>query len=369
MNICIIGIGNAGSTVGADLAIKGHRVSLLKTSKSLHNDHFQTIRQSRSIVKESIEGEIQKASFEVITTEPALALAPDTDIIIIFVQTNYHEQIIELIEPYLHDDMIIVFEPGYCSTAYLLKHTKKKVVSVEAESSPIDCRIVSPGVCKELFRNRINPIGVYPPSKSKSTLEKLDTLGYNFKLLNSVIEAGLHNPNLIVHTVGAVFSIPRIEYVKGEDYWMYKEVFTPSVWNVVEGLDDEKMKILEHLGFNPTSYVEACKERNYPNDSINAKEAFFDYANNHSPKGPSTSNSRYVTEDVSQGLCLMESLGKQLGIPTPVCTSLINIASVALNVDFRKEGRTLESLGSEYLKHIIECDKKKNSIKDSTTAD
>ena len=60
-------------------------------------------------------------------------------------------------------------------------------------------------------------------------------------------------------------SIPRIEKTKG-DYVMYHEVFTPSVWNILEALDSEKMDVLEKLGFERIPYVEACKHRNSLDD-------------------------------------------------------------------------------------------------------
>lgn len=66
---------------------------------------------------------------------------------------------------------------------------------------------------------------------------------------------------------------------------------------------------------------------------------------NHSPKGPDISDSRYITEDVSQGLVLLESLGKLLNIETPLVTSLINLANFSLNRNFRINGRTVENLG------------------------
>ena len=44
--------------------------------------------------------------------------------------------------------------------------------------------------------------------------EKLEKLGFPFTYLSSVVEAALHKPNLIVHTVGAIMSIPRIEKPK-----------------------------------------------------------------------------------------------------------------------------------------------------------
>ena len=49
----------------------------------------------------------------------------------------------------------------------------------------------------------------------------------------------------------------------------------------------------------------------------------------------------------------MESLGHVLGIPVPVCTSLIEIASAALGTDFRADGRTLERLEEENVQQIL----------------
>lgn len=246
--------------------------------------------------------------------------------------------------PYLCDNQVILLEPGYLSTAYFRKHcSDKKLIIAEAESSPIDCRIIAPGQVKVLFKNVRNPIAIYPNKRRHEAMNVLEQLGYNFYFLDSVIEAALHNPNLIVHTIGAIMSIPRIEYSQG-NYWMYREVFTPSVWNLVEALDKEKMNILQSLSLKPIPYVEACKFRNSEDLSVNAKEVFFHYAQNNSPEGPSVSNSRYITEDVPEGLVLIESLGQVLNIETPVCTSLINIASACLNTDFRLNGRSVDRL-------------------------
>ena len=353
MNICIIGTGNAGTTVGADLALKGHRVTLLKTSNALHNENYNYIEKNKKVLIEGLDGTSNTASFYKVTKDTADALTQDVELVIIYVQTNYHEKVIKTIEPFLHDNQIILFEPGYCSTAFLLKHSKKNLISVEAESSPIDCRIIAPGRCKELFRNVRNPIGIYPKNKGKDTFDKLSTLGYNFTMLDSVVEAALHNPNLIVHTVGAIMSIPRIEYTNGVGYKMYKEVFTPSVWNLVLSLDQEKNAVLTTLGLTRLSYVDACRFRNSEDLNIDSTEIFFDYAYNHSPEGPNVSNSRYITEDVPQGLCLLESLGEKLNIATPTCSSLINIASACLNRDFRSEGRSLMSLGDLNISAIL----------------
>lgn len=77
-----------------------------------------------------------------------------------------------------------------------------------------------------------------------------------------------------------------------------------------------------------------------------------DYAMNFSPEDPTVPNSRYVTEDVPQGLVLLESLGISLNIPTPTCSALIDIASASLMIDFRVCGRTIDKLGRQNLLRI-----------------
>ena len=196
-------------------------------------------------------------------------------------------------------------------------------------------------------------LGIFPNARKEEAIEKLEQLGFPFTYLSSVVEAALHNPNLIVHTVGAIMSIPRIEKTKGE-YCMYHEVFTPSVWRILEQLDSEKMDVLEKLGFERLPYVEACKFRNSLDDDRDAKEVFFWYAAMPTrAKGPIVVDSRYIAEDVPQGLVMLEALGKQLGVPTPITTSLIELATAALGRDMREEGRSPEKLGTENIAMIL----------------
>jgi len=100
---------------------------------------------------------------------------------------------------------------------------------------------------------------------------------------------------------------------------MYKEVFTPHVWNLVESLDNEKMNILERIGAPRLSCVDACKFRNFTDATINAKTTFFEYAESSSPEGPFVADSKFITEDVPEGLVLLESLGEMLNVKTPTC--------------------------------------------------
>lgn len=353
MRIAIIGTGNVGCTLAADLSNKGHLVALVKSSQT-PSPYFDMIRDNGTVkVHDGYIGnyESRVSCFDASQYEEVI---PPADVIIITVQTNYHESVMKGISDYLRDGQTVVFEPGYLSTCYLLKHCKKDILSIEAESSPIDCRMDTEGCCSVLFKNVMNPIGIYPKEKQAEARRVLESLQYPYRITENVIEAALHNPNLVVHTVGALFSIPRIETTQGE-YWMYKEVFSPHVWTVCEALDEEVMDVLEASGIKRRQrYVEACQERNFIDDRRDPLQAFFDYALNSSPKGPAVPDSRYITEDVSQGLVLLESLGACFGVDTPVASSLITIASKSLGVDFRAQGRTIEKLGSDNLRKILD---------------
>ena len=355
MKIAMLGAGNAGCAVAADLTMHGHEVTLIKTSHSMHDDNFTYLLENEGKMTLNEFGEIKSANIHKLSRD--VADIKGADIVIIYIQTRFHEQLIERIAPYLEDGQILLINPGYLSTAYVLKHcTDKDIIIAEAESSFIDGRIMEPGLFRVGFRNVRNPIGIYPAAKREEAIAKLNQLGERFVYLDSVVEAALHNPNLIVHTVGAVMSIPRIEKSKG-DFCMYHEAYTrdnPATWRILEALDAEKMNVLEKLGFDRLSYVEACKYRNSLDDDIDAKEVFLDYAEMDTrAKGPTKVDSRYISEDVPQGLVMMEALGKALDVDTPITSGLIAIASAALDRDLRAEGRTPEGLGTENIDRIL----------------
>lgn len=364
MKIAVVGAGNAGCAVAADMAYRGLDVTLIKTSNAMHDDNFDFLQkndgkmtlmdfgENGSMNPQDLEA-TEKVGFISRVTRDVSAIS-EMDVIIIFIQTNYHEQLIKRIAPYIVDGQIILINPGYLSTAYMLKYCgEKHITVVEAQSSFIDGRIMEPGKFKVGFRNVRNPLGVYPSHNMEYAKAKLDKLGFPFHYMNNVVGAALHNPNMIVHTIGSILAIPMIDAMGG-DFCMYHRSFTEHTWNVLEKLDSEKMDVLEKLGFERMPYVEACKFRNSMDDSQDAKAVFFGYAAMPTrAKGPVNVNSRYITEDVPQGLVMLESLGKALDVKTPIATALIDIASAALESDFRSVGRTQERLGRENIEKIL----------------
>ena len=364
MKIAVVGAGNGGCAVAGDMAYRGLDVTLIKTSNAMHDDNFEYLLKNdgnitlydfgdNGCMNPTAENQvIKKGKIAKVTRD--ISEVQNMDVVIIYVQTNYHESVIQRISPYVKDGQLYIINPGYFSTAFMLKYCHgKKITIIEAQSSFIDCRISEPGKIRVGFRNVRNPLGIYPHENIESAKVILEKLGFPFVYLNHVAEAALHNPNLIVHTVGALLSMPMIDMEK-ENFCMYHSSFTEHVWSVLEALDKEKMDILEKLGCRRIPYVEACKFRNSLDETENAKQVFFEYAAMPTrAKAPSSVNSRYVTEDVPQGLVMLETLGNILQVHTPICSALISIASAALNQNFRETGRTVEKLGIENIHEIL----------------
>ncbi len=363
MIVAIVGAGNAGCAHACKLVERGHRVRLLKTSHSIHDSNFDKILENGGVhyVDATAREARGFAPLEMATRNDKEALV-GADVVFMMVQSLQHETLSERIGPLLAGCRMVIVISGYMGSLFFCgKCPDRNVLFAECESTVYNARIVEPGTVRISFRNVRNAWAMLPSSGQEQGLTIAGQLFDNVRhARKNIVESALHNPNLIVHTTGTILSANRIEHSGGE-FWMYKEAFTPSVWNLIGGLDREKNGILEKFGCDPLDYVDACKFRNEEDLSKDSLQVFRSFANS-APKGPTSLDTRYIHEDVPMGLCLMSSLGKKCGVATPVCDSLVNIAGALLKKDFWREGRTLDRLGlsgkglDELIAHITEYD-------------
>ena len=342
-HITIVGCGNSGLIHAAKLIESGIEVALLKTSDSANSKFFELMQQEGgfNVKDETNHGRFffAKPAFITRDVEKAVQFA---DIIMVMTTTLCHERVAQMIAPFVKDGQIIVLVPGYMGSLIFKKYIHKDVIYSEWETTAYNVRIMDLYV-RITFYNPRNAISVLPVSQAEHVLGVLSQLFENTQYLRRhILESALHNPNMIVHPIGMLFSASRIEYSHGE-FWMYKEAFTPSVLQVIHEFDIQKNSLLQAFGCEPLDYFEAAKWRNERDLSLDAMSVFRSFSE-EANKGPASVNHRYLNEDVPNGMGLFVSLGKVAGTNTSIAESILTLAGALLQKDFRKEARSIQYL-------------------------
>lgn len=347
MKVTIIGAGNVGVAFAADLSIKGHDVTLLKTSSHKSESFDRLIHNGRRVYLKE-KGVYTETTIKEVSKD--LSKVADAEIIFCTIQSNYYEGLVERIHQYLHKDQIVVCICSYASSYYFDKHCRELPMLIEATGPYLEGRVeLNDKQDEVVFRVGCRlvrcPFAASPSQNQKEKIEKLHNLCNSFKHEYSVIESALLNPNMVLHTVGSIMSLSRIEYSKG-NFCMYREAYTrnnKATLDIMLKLDEEKKKVLKTLHQRP---IDIFKAGGFMGE--NKLESFYRYSeSNDRAISPTSVHSRYITEDVSEGLVLMESIANHIGFELSVTSSLITLASVALGIDFRKTGRTVQKLGIE----------------------
>ncbi|MEC4008537.1 NAD/NADP octopine/nopaline dehydrogenase family protein [Myroides odoratimimus] len=339
MKYTVIGTGNVGLIHGAYLHLLGHEVTFLKSS-TINSETYDVLCEKKEYSINDFHKYDHKITIDNITNNFESAI-PDADVIFVTTTTSQHKDIARRIAPYVRDGQIICLMPSYASMSVFKQYIVKDVKYVEFETTVYNGRILSPTKVNVSFQNcRVAAcFSNFTEDEKEKFKKEFFTIDLERK---SSYDIALHNPNMIVHTIGVLLSASRIEYSKGE-FWLYKEAFTPSIVNVIRQFDVEKNKILKALKCPELSYFDAAKWRNEEDLNKDSLEVFRSFAEEAS-KGPDKLNHRYLKEDVPMGVVMMESLGKLLNIETPIASAIISLSGALLGVDFRVNGNIIEKL-------------------------
>jgi opine dehydrogenase len=348
--IAIIGAGNGGITAAADLKDRGKEVSLYELPQ-----FGQTIDElkeagSISVFEESSQFDVE---LDLLTTDIEEAIH-GAQVILVTIPAFATETFSKILAPVVNEDQLIIFHgaASMCAHRFIMVADglgiKKKFKVGELNTLAYGTRAFPvKGTVELSLRVRQLFFSALPSSETKNLIDDARQIYDCIEPAENVWNILLANGNPEAHCA-CILNAGRIEYSKGE-FWYYKEGITPHTINIIKAVDAERIALGKALGFDLEDGRSARVKRGYIRDE---PETPYEVLFNTSPvftkiKGPLSVDSRYLVEDISNGLTMFSSLGKALGVPTPVSDAIVSLGSALLQTDFETTGMTLETLGYE----------------------
>lgn len=345
MKFAVIGAGNGGQAIAGYLGLNNYSVTLFDRN----SDKVKILSGKGGI---QLEGKIKGFGKIDLITNVLSEAVQEADVIMVTTVANAHKELAVSLAPLLHDNQIVILNPGRTCGALEfkqgLRHSNfnKKIYVGEAQTLVYACRIKEPGVVNIIGVKDDVLLSALPSSDTDFILKKIHNIYPCFSPAANVLRTSFENIGAIFHPCVILFNAATID--RGHEFYFYRDM-TPNIAAFIEKFDEERIKVgkaygIELLGVNEwisfaykdTQGIILCeKMKNNP--------AYYDIL------APSSIYTRQLMEDIPTGVLPMLELGKVAGVEMPLFESVLNICSQLLNMDFRKEGRTLEQLGLQNL--------------------
>ena len=345
MSIAVIGAGNGGQAFAGHLSSMGYKVRLYDREVS-KVDELNRRKNIQLVGALHLESEIEFASADL------KKVIVGADIIMVATTATAHRPIAAQMAPLLSDGQIIVLNPGRTCGALEFRNTldeaglSAKVYVAEAQTLVYACRLVENGIVNIIGVKDKVLLSAYPASDTPHVLKELKPIIPCFYAAKNVLQTSFENVGAMFHPTVVLFNEAAIE--RGESFFFYRDM-TDGLAGIIEEADRERLAVAAAYGVSPISAYDWVS---YAYNGVEGKNLCERMQNNPAYNeilAPKTIDCRQITEDIPTGIIPLAELGKAAGVPTPLFDSLISICSILHKKDYRKEGRTLKSLGLEGL--------------------
>jgi len=341
LTYCIIGAGNGGIAMAGYLAMVGYKVNLYNRTLA----RISPLMRERVIYLEGEEkgyGVLNKITNNI---EEAIE---DVDIIMVTVPAMGHYNIARSMAPYLRDNQIVILSPGRTGGALevyeilLRERENNKIIVAEAQTFIYACRSTAFNQAHIFKSKKEVTLAAIPATETNYVLKLVNKVYPQFIPAKDVLETSINNYGAIFHPAPTLLNSGHIE--RGETFEYYLEGITPSIGQMLERLDYERLKVARVLGVKAVSAIEWLRE-SYGANGDTIYEAI---QNNPAYRGltaPTALHNRYIYEDVPYSLVPIASIAQDIGIETPAIDTIIRLANIMTGRNFYEEGRTVEKLG------------------------
>lgn len=341
-SFCVLGAGHGGTAMAGHLSLMGCKVNLFNRTEA-------RIRAVQDLGGIDVGGIVSGfARLHQVTSDPVEAIF-GMDILMVVVPATGHAEIAEVISPHLKDGQILVLNPGRTGGALEVSQVIRKInphvrpFIAEAQTLLYASRVTNPGQVRIFGIKNSVPLATLPSYHITDVLPMIRKALPQFVPGDNVLKTSMDNIGAIFHPAITILNAGRIEDTHG-DFEYYIEGVTPSIAEVLEAIDRERVEVAKALGIRANT----AREWLYLAYDAAGRTLFDAMRSNvgyHGIKAPATISHRYITEDVPTSLVPIASIGEMLGVPTPAMRAVIYLASAMHGVDYWAEGRTVDRLG------------------------
>ncbi len=333
--VFVCGAGHQGLSMAAHLALNGLDVHLWnRTQKNIQKVIDTGIIHCSGVVNG--DARIRKASSRI---GDVIA-----DFVMVTTPSSAHKDVARTLAPYVHPDMIIVLNPGRTFGAIdfaeeLLKCGVKELPQIaETQTIVYTCRRSGENSANIFALKNDVKIAALRGSDLNRILARMpDCLKPYFTPVESVALTSLTNIGMVLHCAPVLMNIGWIECEKVEFKYYYDGI-SPSVARFLEKIDGERRAVAKAGGFE----IESLREWLEWTYRVTGENLYECIRNNEAYReidAPPTINSRYIFEDVPNGLVPVEAMGQEFHVPTPHISMIIDLACAVMEADYRATGR------------------------------
>ncbi|MDR1604222.1 MAG: NAD/NADP octopine/nopaline dehydrogenase family protein [Gracilibacteraceae bacterium] len=336
--ITVLGFGGTAHVAAAALTLEGHQVTLAFPEKYA-KEKFADIEARGGILLRG-GGLAGLARPRAVTTDLRAALA-DAEIILVSTVANYHEELAAAIAPYVRDDQVLVVSPGNAGALIFHQAFRRRGAGAplvaETAGNLTSARLTGRAEALGARPISIRKLAAFPARDTAKAIAALDGV-FTPEPLKHVFETTLNSPNVVNHLTASLLNASKLDD-RGEEFRLFIDGLTPSVFKGLEAADREWQSVLAALGYwqmpSPLPHLrEVTQPELYPQHAI--------FRGLHGPDGI---GHRYVDEDAGAAVTLLVSLARLIGTPVPFTEAVLRIASALNDTDYYRNGRNLENLG------------------------
>ena len=344
MDIAVLGGGNGSHAAAADFSDQGHRVrfwrrdaagveALKAAGNRLTLKDFKGERQVTIPVVTGDIGEAIAGAELIVCPAPAFAQGP----------------IAEAMAPYVTDGQVVYLPPGTFGSYVMLKAIRDAgstadVAFAETGTLPYLTRKHEPEtIAISVYATRL-PTGVLPLRHEAHALEVIARAYPAIEPCGDGLSGALMNAGPIIHPPLIIMNAGPLEHFERWD--IHNEGTQAAIRRVTDRLDGERVAVREALGYGAPHFPLADHYASDGDEWMYGRKGHNQLVDSGDWREHIVlTKHRYMREDVQQGLAFLVSVADWASVEAPTATGLLAIGSAVCGDDFRKSGRTLESLG------------------------